>query len=99
MAFSTNTQDNVVNSTDATANTTIALPDEYDHHQVLITITSQAEVKIQWSIDNSNWADCSEVIDTNESSIFLEGVFPYLRINHAGNNGTVTVDVYQWKVS
>jgi hypothetical protein len=101
MAFSTNTQNNVVDVSSSTAsgNATIATSTDYEHHQVLITMSAQAEVKMQWSIDNSNWADCSTVIDTTESSIFLEGLFPYLRVSYEGNNGDLSVDVYQWTVS
>jgi hypothetical protein len=101
MAFSTNEQNNVVNVTSSTAagSDSIATSTDYDHHQVLITMSAQAEVKLQWSVDNSNWADCSSVVDTTESSIFLEGLFPYLRISYAGTNGHLSVDVYQWKVS
>lgn len=57
--------------------------------------SADVDVKLQGSMDNSNWVDVQSFVDMNNSSkAAVVTLFPYMRVVTSNAAGTVTVSTY-----
>ena len=91
MPITYNSDAALIQSTDASGSTEIANSDDYRRHQFGVTISSDATVTAEWSVTGTMWLPAADAL-TATGTIYLDGIWPHLRISWTGNNGTVTVD-------
>jgi|LWDU01.1.fsa_nt_gi hypothetical protein len=104
MAISYSTQQ-LSNTSSSAATHTISVSDGtvYNKHEFAITINTEAnvsEVKLQFAVNTGRYADICDPVDETGSSIFLDGVFPNLRVSYTqivASSTAVNVDVVQYK--
>ncbi len=81
----------LINTAVASGATSITSPSAARKHQFLVAISAAGTVTPEWSVDGTRWAAASDPL-TATGTVYLDGVYPYLRLSWAGNTGTITVD-------
>ena len=75
----------------------IANPDWYSNHSFGITISGTATVVVEWSTGGNIWHAAADAI-TSSDSVFISGVFPYLRVRVSSySSGTIDVEHVAWR--
>ena len=83
----------------STGTTAITNPQNYHKHQFGCLATGTTSVPAEWSNDGSNWFKAADAVSLTASAtndtIYLDGVFPQLRLSYTVTSGAISVWMVQ----